>query len=103
MYTHACIRTHTRVCTHTKHTHTQNTHTKHTYTHTRYSIYIMYSYSEDSKVARARVHVQAEDVQDSNYTIIMQMYCTDLEKKDFFGKVTLVAFLILTDILYLSK
>ena len=34
------------------------------------------------------MHIQAEDVQDSNYTIIMQLYCTNLEKKDLFGKVS---------------
>ena len=38
----------------------------------------------------AKVHIQAEDVQDSNYTIIMQLYCTNLEKKDLFGKVSTI-------------
>jgi len=41
------------------------------------------------KVPEAEVHVQAEDVQDSNYTIIMQLYCTNLDKKDLFGKVSI--------------
>jgi len=39
-------------------------------------------------VHKAKVYIQAEEVQESNYTITMQLYCTNLEKKDFFGKVS---------------
>jgi len=42
----------------------------------------------DEKVHKATVRILAEEVQESNYTITMQLYCTNLEKKDFFGKVS---------------
>ena len=33
------------------------------------------------------VHVTGEEVEDSKYDVVMQLYARKLDKKDFFGKV----------------
>ncbi len=35
-----------------------------------------------------KIVIQAEEIQDSKYTITMQLSATKLDKKDFFGKVS---------------
>ena len=34
------------------------------------------------------VHINGEEIEESKHIVHMQMYATDLDKKDFFGKVS---------------
>ena len=41
-----------------------------------------------SAASRGKLTVEAEEVQDSKYTITMQLSAAKVDKKDFFGKVS---------------